>query len=305
MINSRLYNQGSAILSALFIMILVAIATTTMTLQLKNSLDATRLLFQTHQLQLDSTITRFWAMDFLSHPKKNTFGHTPGQNIYTQKKIDFPMLPDIHFSAELIDLNARFNLNNLTSTTGKTAFYRLTKHLLEDEDNKKSYPITHALTNWVSHYEPGHEKNNTVFLAHLPIVSLSELLLIPDINPEDLEPLMPYLTALPVQTRVNINTASEELLMAMARGNNAVQYMEELIEARGKKGIKSLADIKPILKKLLIKEDDVSTESEYFLSIGHITKNKITRVLYSLLQRVKNKDNTYTVYLIHETWNTD
>jgi len=298
--------RGSAILSALFIMILVAIATTTLTLQLKNSLDETRLLFKTNQFQLDSIITRFFAMDFLTDKKNKDFGHVPGKTTHTEKKIFFPSLEDTHFSVKIIDLSALFNLNNLKYPSGKTTFYRLTKHLLEDESDKKSYPLTSALTNWVIDYQPGNTQHNTNFIAHLPMVSLSELALIPNIKSDDLEKLIPYLTVLPPKTKININTSSEDLLMAMAsQGPNTVKYMEELIDARGEKGIDNLSDIRNILRQLSIEEDDVTTESEYFLSIGQIKKDTLTRTLYSVLQRVKKKNGTYTVHLIHETWNTD
>ncbi len=302
-------HQGSALLSALFIMTLVAIATTTLTLQLKNNLDKTQLLFKTQQFDLEAELMRFWAMDFLGDKKNSTFGRTPGQSTYIQHTIFFPSLPDTHFSAEIIDLNARFNLNNLKYTSGKTTFYRLTKHLLEDEANKKSYPLTSALTNWISDYQPGHEKNNQTRIAHLNMISLSELALIPtpNVDPGDLKPLMPYITALPQQTAININTAPEELLMALAGGTHTLEPMEELIEARGEKGIESLDDIKDILRKLSIKTDDVTLESEYFLSIGQIKKNTQARTVYTLLQRIKNKDDNkkYTINLIHETSNTD
>ncbi|MDF1678656.1 MAG: type II secretion system minor pseudopilin GspK [Legionellaceae bacterium] len=300
-------NKGSALLSALFIMTLVAIATTTLTLQLKNSLNETRLLFNTNQFQQDSIVVRYWAMDFLASKKHKHFGHKPSQTQHIEKHITFPSLPEYHFSAELIDLNARFNLNNLKYPSGKTTFYRLTKHLLEDASDKKSYPITSALSNWITEYQPGHTQHDTQLIAHLPIVSLSELSLVPNIKLKDLQVLMPYLTALPAmrKTPININTASEDLLMAMANGQDAVKHMEALFEARGEDGIESMNDIRDTLRKLAIQEEDVTLESDYFLSIGHIKTKTLKRTLYSLLQRVKNKDGSYSVHLIHETWNTD
>ena len=194
--------KGTAILSALFIVILVAIASTTMTLTLKNNLDATRLLFETTAFHTEGAAVRFWAMDFLSHPEINGFGHTPHQAIYTQNDIVFKALPHIRFSVQLIDLNAKFNINQLRYPTEKTMFYRLVKHLLEDKDDKKSYTLTQALTLWVSAYQPGHEKNHTTFIAHLPMVSLSELELIPEVSPKDLKKIFPYLTALPTKTTI-------------------------------------------------------------------------------------------------------
>ncbi|MCH9757237.1 MAG: type II secretion system minor pseudopilin GspK [Gammaproteobacteria bacterium] len=298
-------HRGSALLSALFIMTLVAIATTTLTLQLKTNLDKTRLLFKTQQFQLESVAIRYWAMDALTNKKNKDFGRTPGKSTLIEKKIVFPELPNTHFSGELIDLNARLNINNLKTPTGKTTFYRLTNHLLEDKTGKKSYPLTAALAAWVSDYQPGSTQHNTTFVAHIPMVSLSELSLIPDIKLKDLKLLMPYLTALPPKTRINLNTAPEELLMSMAQGPDIIKDMEELIDARGEEGIASVDSVKSILKKLAIQEDDVTIESEYFLSIGRVKKETDTLTLYSVLQRIKNKDKTYTVRLIHETWNTD
>ncbi len=299
--------RGSAILSALFIMTLVAIATTTLTLQLKTDLDKTRLLFKTNQFQLDSTFIRYWAMDFLTSEKGKEFGHVPDKTEHVEKNIFFPALEGYHFSCHIIDLNAKFNLNNLRYPTGKTTLYRLIKHLLEDGSDKKSYPLTSALANWVIEYQPGNLQHNTHFTAHLPMVSISEIALIPNVSEADLKPLMPYLTVLPERSKVNLNTAPEDLLMAMSAQNaETVKNMEALIEARGEEGIPEITDVRAILQKLAIEEDDVTTESEYFLSIGYVRKGELTRTLYSLLQRVKNKkDRTYTVHLIHETWNTD
>ncbi len=300
-------DKGSALLSALFIMTLVAIATTTLTLQLKGNLNETRLLFNTNQFQRDSIIIRYWAMDFLESKKHKDFGHRPNQIQHIAKNISFPSLPAYRFSAELIDLNACFNLNNLKYPSGKTTFYRLIKHLLEDASDKKSYPITSALSNWITEYQPGRTQHDTQLIAHLPIVSLSEFSLVPNIKPEDLKILMPYLTALPAmrKTPININTASEDLLMAMAQGPDAVKYMEALFQARGEDGIESMSDVRTILRKLAIAEEDITLESNYFLNIGHIKTKTLKRTLYSLLHRVKNRDGSYSVHLIHETWNTD
>jgi general secretion pathway protein K len=297
--------RGSALLSALFIMTLVAITTTTLTLQLKTNLDTTRILFKTAAFRQESIAIRYWAMDFLKNTHNKSFGHTPGKTTHTEKNIIFSSCPNTHFSAELIDLNARFNINNLKYPNSKTAFFHLAKHLLEAANAQKAYPLTIGLTTWVSDDKAGHEQKKTPIIAHLPMVSLSEIALVPNINLNDLEKIKPYLTALPPKTLVNLNTASEELLMAMASGPDAVKYMEELMTARGDKGINSLNTVQAILKKLSIQKEDVTTDSTYFLNIGHIKKDTQALTLYSVLERIKNKNGTYTVHLVHETWNTD
>lgn len=298
--------RGSALLSALFIMTLVAITTTTLTIQFKNRLEDTRLMADINQLQIDSVILRSWSMNFLTQEKTRRFGQMPGKNTHFEKKISFPSLPNTDISIEIIDLNARFNLNNLKYPSSKTTFYHLTKHLLEDGQGQKSYTITSTLTDWINEYQPGNKKNNAHFIPHIPMVSLSEITSIQTLDPKDIDKLTPYLTVLPTKSAVNINTAPEELLMAMAlNGQDTLKNMEALLHARGDKGIQSLNDISQILKALSIEVDDVILESEYFLSIGRMKRNGNELTRYSLLKRSKDDDGKYTIQLIHETWNTD
>ena len=92
-------HRGSALLSALFIMTLVAIATTTLTLQLKTNLDKTRLLFKTQQFQLESVAIRYWAMDALTNKKNKDFGRTPGKSTLIEKKSSFQNFLILTFQA--------------------------------------------------------------------------------------------------------------------------------------------------------------------------------------------------------------
>lgn len=298
--------HGSALLSALFIMTLVAIATTTLTLQLKTSIEQTRLVASTTQFQREFIAIRYWAMDALTHKKTKHLGRKPGETTLKTSRIRINGLPHIEFSSELIDLNARLNLNNLTNSNTKTTFYQLAQHLLEEKVGKKSYPLTQAISQWVKAYKPGDAEDSNTLYAHLPMVSLSELKSIPKVDPKLIEPFMPYITALPPPTKININTVSEEVLMAMAKKDaDTVKHMDDLISIRGEDGLVSLAPIKDLLRKLQIDPKLLITESEYFLNVGHAKTKTQQITLYSLLRRVKNNDKSYSVYLVQETWNTD
>ena len=293
------YTRGSALLSALFIMTLVAIATTALMLQLNHSIEQTRLVMSTNQFHQDATAIRYWAMSTLTNPKYSDFGHTPGATL-TSKKIHPPTIQGVHFSSEIIDLNARFNINNLKKnnkhSSAKTTFYRLNKNLLEDETGRDAYRVTQTLTQWI---------NNTKSDASHLMVSLSEMHQVHGITPQTYQALEPYLTALPPQTQININTASDTLLEAMAQGGDTKQAIQALIKARGEKGLASPQAARNILKKLSIPIDDVCTDSEYFLNIGHARHAAQNLTLYSLLKRTKEKNGNFSVKLVHETWNTN
>jgi len=307
--------RGSALLSALFIMTLVAIATTTMTVQLRHSIEQTRLVLTTDQDSLVAEALRYWAMGALINPKTRAFGRDPSMLILTGAESPMPKVSGVKFSAQLFDLQAVFNINNLTNHKYKTPFYRLLKEILEDSSKKQAYQLADAITDWVSEAKSGggnnkyanfYAKQKPPYLtAHQPMASLSELRLIQGVDQEVFQALFSYVTVLPPETKININTAPETLLMAFGEGKDKDEQIQALIKARGKKGLQSVNQVREILNKLLIEMDDVTIESEYFLSIGQVSTPTFERTLYSVLHRSKAQDGTLSVQLVQETWNTN
>jgi general secretion pathway protein K len=310
--------RGSALLSALFIMTLVAIATTTMTVQLRQSIEQTRLVLTTDQDALTVEALRYWAMQALINPKTRAFGRDPSMLILTDAESPMPKIPGVKFSAQLFDLQALFNLNNLENSKFKTPFYNLLQDILEDASKKQAFQLASAISNWVTDATTEHNRNKydgfyakqkpPYVTAHQPMASLSELRLIKGVDREVFQALFPYVTVLPPPTKININTAPETLLMALGeteKEEDLPEQVQALIEARGEKGLQSVNQVAGILKKLDIKLDDVTAESEYFLSIGQIKTPTFERTLYSVLHRSKARNGTYSVHLVQETWNTN
>lgn len=307
--------RGSALLSALFIMTLVAIATTSMTVQLRQNIEQTRLVITTDQLSVSSEVLRYWAMAALLDKETGAFGRDPSMLILTDAESPMPKISGVQFSAQLFDLQALFNINNLEKTKFKTPFYRLLNDILEDESKKHAYRLADAVTNWVSDakspagqnkYAGFYAKQKPPYLAaHQPMASLSELRLVQGVTPEVFQALFPYVTVLPPPTKININTAHETLLMAFGQGEEAAENAQALIEARGEKGIQSINQVAALLKKLSLEPNDVTLESEYFLCIGQVHTAAFQRTLYSVLRRTKAPNGTLSVHLIQETWNTN
>ena len=324
MATKRLKPHGSALLSALFIMTLVAIATTSMTVQLRHSIEQTRLVIATDQHSLMTEALRYWAMAALVNPKTRAFGRDPSMLILTDAESPMPKLPGVKFSAQIFDLQALFNINNLANINHlkknkfKTPFYRLLKDILDDESGTQAFRLADAITDWVTDAKSSHGGNKysgyyakqkpPYVTAHQPMASLSELRLIQGVTLEVFQTLFHYVTVLPPETKLNINTAPETLLMAFGEGEkpeDIAEQVQALIEARGEKGLQSPNQVHPILKKLSIELNDVTVESEYFLSIGQATTPALERTLYSLLRRTKAPNGTFSVHLVQETWNTN
>lgn len=310
--------RGSALLSALFIMTLVAIATTTMTVQLRHNIEQSRLVLTTDQDAITAEALRYWAMQALTSPKTRAFGRDPSMLILTDAESPMPKIPGIKLSAQLFDLQALFNLNNLRNSKFKTPFYKLLQDILEDTSKKKALQLVSAISNWVADAKTAGNSNqfNRFYAqqkppyktAHQPMASLSELRLIKGVDQEIFQSLFPYVTVLPPPTKININTAPETLLMALGNTEteeDLVKQVQALIKARGEKGIRSINAVIPILSKLNMAIDEVTLESEYFLSIGRIKTPTFERALYSVLHRGKARDGSLSVYLVQETWNTN
>ncbi len=105
--NKKISATGSALLTSLFMMALVAIAATAIATRVQLDIYRARLTIQRDQLILAIQGVTFWAMDwfkddrFSVHEKQETLPKAL-QNIY----------PPIKLKGEIYDLQARFNLNN-------------------------------------------------------------------------------------------------------------------------------------------------------------------------------------------------
>ena len=133
--------------------------------------------------------------------------------------------------------------------------------------------------------------------------SPSQLRIIANVNAALYQTLMPYITALPEVTPININTASNLLLMSLGTGLSETE-LNELLQARGKEGFKNLNVITPLLQKLHIPNEQITLESIYYLSLSTTSSTDLNLTLYSVLKRSKDKQGHISIQVVTETLNT-
>lgn len=126
--------------------------------------------------------------------------------------------------------------------------------------------------------------------ANSPFVHRSELLLLPVMTMEMYDRLKAYVYAAPFNdTGININTAPEAVLMALAPGIDS-QIATQIIRNRGD-GFGNYAELMQLgfMQDLSLSSDGISFHSQYFLA--HITMYSDGRPLYfeSLLQQRGNQ----------------
>ncbi len=299
--------RGSALISALFIMTLVAIAATAMSTRLQLDIYRTRISLKSDKLYLASQVVTFWAMEQLSaKDMSEKVGEFPRklQHIY----------PGVFIEGHISDLQSKFNINNLPDKKYRLLFYNLVENLPKHPTTSQGKSIFDAASQWMIAYQPerGQDKFLNHYLKQKPpyypgyqlMQNVSEFRLVYGVTAELYQALLPDLTALPEVTAININSASKAVLKGLGNGLNDAQ-VKELIEARGEKGITDLSKVSVLLKTLGISLEQITIESNYFLSVATASIDDSHLTLYTLLKREKNKKNGVTVSVVSESLNTD
>lgn len=297
--------RGSALITALFIMTLVAIAATAMSTRLQLDIYRTRTSINSNKLYLASQAVTGWAFAQLSAPN------------VTRKSSNFPnqlqhIYPAVITKGRLYDLQAKFNINNVQDKNFQLFFYNLLEKASDNLTASQRTLIFDATNHWISAYQPdrGHDKFLDFYLkqkppyypGYQPMQHISEFRLVQGVTATLYQALLPNLTALPDVTAININTASKTVLQALGNGLNESQ-VHELLEARGEKGITDLSKIVPLLQTLDIPLAQITIESTYFLSIATTSIDDSQLTVYTLIKRTKNRKGQVSVSMVSERLN--
>lgn len=312
MLSNKLSQAGSALISALFIMTMVAIAATAMSTRLQLDIYRTRLSILSDKLYLASQAVSFWSLDQLSVKKNYTMSNTAG------KILDFPrklqtIYPEVTISGGLYDLQSRFNVNNLTDKKYAFTFLKLLEATPTKLNPIQRRQLVLAINSWITPYQPGKGQDEFLnyYLHQKPpyypgqqlLQHLSEFRLIKDVNAQLYMTLANFLTVLPEVTPININTAPKEILASLGNGLNQAQ-VNELIDARGDKGFNNVKKFAPLLQKLNIRSEQVTIESQYFLSIAMVSHQELNLTVYTVLKRSKDKKGNISVSIVRESLNS-
>ena len=116
------------------------------------------------------------------------------------------------------------------------------------------------------------------------ITSPSELRAMFGLELQDYGRLLPYVTALPVGTRLNVNTASEYVLASLS-GDISLAAAESMI--REQRGLNGFIDINNTFERLLDQDlmPRIDAVSQHFLLVASVSISNTQTTMYSLLQR--------------------
>jgi general secretion pathway protein K len=217
---------------------------------------------------------------------------------------------DIWIQAQVEDLTSRFNLNTLVKWQGPPDNLFVTnpeqlqvfRKLLESLKIDPNY--ADLLADWIDTDiapQPTQGGEDTLYLTQAPpyrppntfIVHPSEILALPGFGPERYALLAPYITALPIDVKVNPCTASGLVLdVTMNDPQNEQEYQLQDMTALRKSGCNPTSAIftsrigDPNLKSLA--DGRINEKSSWFRLRTNIRIGTAEFVLYSVLFRQQN-----------------
>lgn len=238
--------------------------------------------------------------------------HVDGPADAWAKPIEFTPEPDVQVALQVIDLQGRFNINDLitpqdkVNLLAKTRFQKLLRLLNINTD------ISNAVIDWIDanqRIEPGGAEDGqyqsgrlsglpTGLPAGRPMISVSELRQVNGVTDTIYQRLAPYVSALPVGTPLNLNSASPTVLQALgARGLSGSSNVpgrdssaaDASVEKNmtPQKNIGSVADFLslPEFSGTVIQPDGLSVNSQYFLCVVTVRIGQVIRHQYAVIER--------------------
>lgn len=283
--------RGVVIIVALFMVALVAAMAYSMMSRLEKDTRRTTLLSRDVQAEFYAQGSIAWAMDQL----RTNLEQQKANQLVDVLPIQSPRetVNGYTIVSTIYDMQARFNVNNLTNTESHAEFKKLL-HLVDAKlSEEKIQAILLAVFDWIS---PPQQNEYTQYYfqlpspyrpAHKPMVSVSELQLVKGMTPALYQALQPYLTALPNPTPINVQTA-EAPVLALLSPTLTSQSARALIAIRERSSFitpEAFVNLDVAKNHKITDTKKITTISSYFLVETEVSIEKQHTVLYTLLER--------------------
>jgi len=239
-------------------------------------------------LQVDH-LAEPWAVP-LQEARLSTF--LAAQNNVSQVDDGMADMQDAFLSGQIIDLQSRLNLRNLLSAPDKPETLRPLSRLLERLNLPPAYAtqIVQALRAAAT---PGE---GAQFLMPRTLRQFGWL----GLPPEVVARLEPYITLLPENTPVNLNTASAEVIWASVEDLTWSQA-SQLVQLRASRPLRSLADASNALGlPQKFEGQNLSVATSFFEARGRMRLGEIVASERSMLRR--NNMTVTTIWRERGDW---
>lgn len=240
-----------------------------------------------------------WAADVLREDFEQDGAFDTGNDVWNQP-VSGIVVPDGQLAGRLRDLSGRFNLNNLVDEQGRenpqqvAYFRRLLRRLQLD------VTLADKVLDWLdvdSQPRPdGAEDFNYLarapayYAANGPFFHLDTLRLVDGVDAVTFDTLRKHVTVLPThQARINLNTASVPLLLALDDAMTPRQAI--ILHRQGQSGFRSLRDFvqHPALAGQSLTIDHLGqlagVSSQWFEAASVVRLGDAEYIYYALMRR--------------------
>jgi len=274
------YQQSSGV-ALVSVLLLLAVLVTLLSYMIENQFLSLR---QASFVQQDMVSTweghqaYSWAISMLLKQQKNDYESDSLSEAWNTESFVFQGTGQI--DASIVDLQSKFNLNNLSEKSAHQdkwidSFKKLLDLLSLDQD------IAYKVVDWIdadSLPYPGGSGAEDLFYtlldparrtANQNMASVEELLMIDEITLEVYQQLLPYVCVLPVHdTTVNLNTSSLELLQSIIPDGVSSGVLQQFVDEREETSLNNVTDLNGFLSNFSVVSPPLNTflgvNSEYF-----------------------------------------
>lgn len=276
---------------ALFIVALVAAMSFAIMGRLERDTKRTTLLLRDIQAEFIAQGSIAWAMDQL----RNDWERQKTNRVIDPIPIQSPVneVNGYQINSTIYDMQARFNLNNLSNLQTHNAFHRLLKIIDPKLSEGQMNDVIRGIVDWIT---PGNKQNHYYYYylslpipyraAHRMMWSVDELRLIKGMTPALFNALKPYIAVLPEATLINVQTAPAPVLM-MLSPTLTVQMAQAIIDLRKQVPMTSPEQFINLnrIKNQPIAMNKITVTSQYFLVETNVVIEKQHILIYTLLER--------------------
>jgi len=275
----RARQHGVAIVLAMGVVALAALAAIAMMVAQSTWSRQVELTAGHAQAQLLTQAGLDWARAVLSDDRRSNSVDHLGE----PWALRLPPMPveNGELSGYIEDQQGKFNLNNLVKS-GKVNLAQLAhfQRLLSVLGLPPA--LAGALTDWIdadSEPQPQDGAEDAYYLslqppylaANRPLIDVAELALVRGFDDNVRARLRPFVSALPVFTPVNMNTASPEVIAAVVDGLG-LDGARALVEKRERAYFPDRTDLLNQLPRgVLVATEDISFSSDYFIATTRVT----------------------------------
>lgn len=198
------------------------------------------------------------------------------------------------------DAQGRFNLNNLVNKGAPSQNdIEVFKRLLTSQGLDPG--LTDTLISWMNPgSNTGMGADADIEYLNLPqpyraakqaLSSVDELRLVKGFTASVVEKLRPYVTALPVYTKVNVNTASDQVLAALFPNPPAAAVLQSLLDSRKTKPITNSTDFQNLVPAGISgpRPELYEFKTSYFLVTIDIRYGRLQRRTEALVERTRGQ----------------